>query len=98
MDRRTTQPAGVEEPRGFNPVEIGERSKKTASAAPSDAERWALRGLLARLGNPPIRVRLWNGEEISAGGASAAAPQVCIDDRRTLWRLIVDPDIHFGEA
>ncbi len=72
-----------------------------ASAPPARralaAEKRLLCGLLRRLGRPPIRVALWDGEEIAAGPEPPIA-LVRIHDRRTLFRLAVDPEIGFGDA
>jgi len=60
-------------------------------------ERWLIRRLLQLLGNPPIRVALWDAEEISTSTAPAVA-RILIRDRRTLWKLILSPELHFGDA
>jgi cyclopropane-fatty-acyl-phospholipid synthase len=60
-------------------------------------DRWLVRRALKQLGNPPIGVALWNGEEIS----TTAEPPVArarIRDRRTLVRLLLDTDLEFGDA
>jgi len=68
-----------------------------ALAAPSWIERRALRKLLTLMGNPPVRFVLWNGEHVSAS-ASPECRRVLIHDRRTLWQLVINPDLHFGDA
>ncbi len=60
------------------------------------SSRWLVRRVLKAIGNPPVRVVLWNGEEIAAGGPSVA--RVFIHDRSTLLKLLVCPELHFGEA
>lgn len=60
-------------------------------------EKWLLRRLLERLGNPPIRFVLWNGEEISTGHERPAT-RVTIRNRKTLLKLIANPNLHFGDA
>ena len=53
--------------------------------------------LLAALGNPPVRLLLWSGEAVT----TARDPPVVtlrIADRATLVRLMLDPDMQFGEA
>jgi cyclopropane-fatty-acyl-phospholipid synthase len=60
-------------------------------------ERWLLRRALKSLGDPRIRVVLWNGEVISVAGAQPVA-SVIIRDRSTLLRLIANPDLAFGDA
>ncbi len=60
-------------------------------------DRAILRLLLKSMGNPPVRFLLWNGEEVS-GGADAPIAQVFVADRTALLRLVVNPDLHFGEC
>jgi cyclopropane-fatty-acyl-phospholipid synthase len=66
-------------------------------ASPSRLERWLLEKLLALIGNPPIQFVLWNGEKLPEGDA-APAERLHIHDRRTLWQLVTNPDLHFGDA
>lgn len=61
------------------------------------AERWALRKLLQALKNPQIQVTLWNGEEIRIAAEPPLAG-VVIRDRAALYKLVVNPDLHFGDA
>ena len=62
-----------------------------------DAEKWLLQRMLRRLGNPAIRVVLWDGQQIATSDARPVA-LVRIRDRRTLLGLIVNPVIGFGDA
>jgi cyclopropane-fatty-acyl-phospholipid synthase len=65
---------------------------------PSSAlERWLCRALLKSLGDPPVRIVLWDGQEIGASDARPAARAI-IGDRPTLRRLVLDPEFQFGEA
>jgi cyclopropane-fatty-acyl-phospholipid synthase len=60
-------------------------------------ERGAIRRMLKWIGDPPLNVVLYGGQEIAAPvGAPVASVQ--IDDRRTLWRLAADPIYEFAEA
>jgi cyclopropane-fatty-acyl-phospholipid synthase len=61
------------------------------------AERWLLRQLLTAMGNPPVRVTLWNGEEICTASGTPVAG-IRIRDRQTLYRLVYANDVAFGEA
>jgi len=63
----------------------------------SAAERWLARRMLQTLGNPPVRMVLWNREEIPAFGPPPVA-RVLIHDRAALWKLLFNPALHFGEA
>lgn len=62
----------------------------------SGIERRLLQQFLHAAGQPPIAVRLWNGETF----APASEPLVGtlhIDSRRALWRLLTDASFQFGE-
>lgn len=56
-----------------------------------------LRRMLARLGDPPLRVVLWNGAEV-APKASPSIGCLTIHDRMTLWKLAWNQSLAFGDA
>ncbi len=57
-----------------------------------------LRRLLSQLGNPPIEFNLrWSGERVAPAGTSPVEI-VRLADRRTLFGLLLDPQIRFGDA
>lgn len=62
-----------------------------------NAEKWLLQRMLRRLGNPAIRVVLWDGQQIATSDARPVA-LVRIRNRRTLLGLVVNPVIGFGDA
>ena len=59
-------------------------------------DRWLTRSLLDIIGSPPVSFRLWNGEEISLAGVKPTAT-LRINSRKTLIKLIIDPEYNFGE-
>ena len=59
------------------------------------AEELLLSKMLRAIGDPPIQIVLWNGHEINRSEAVAAS--VLIRDRGALFKLISDPELHFGE-
>ena len=64
----------------------------------SSLEARLLRRLLRQLGNPPIEFNLrWSGERVAPAGVSPVE-HVRIADRRTLFGLLLDPQIRFGDA
>lgn len=67
------------------------------SKSPSRIERWALHKLLALLGNPAIQFVLWNGERLPDSNAKLCK-RLHIHDRHTLWRLVYNPNLFFGDA
>lgn len=58
---------------------------------------WLLSKLRAALGNPPIRLVLRDGAEAEPSDIPPVG-SVIIRDRRSLLKLIVNPEIHFGEG
>jgi cyclopropane-fatty-acyl-phospholipid synthase len=74
------------------------RNGAGGSSPPSvSLERSVLAWALAACGNPPIRFVLWDGMPIGASD-EAAVGRVFIRDRATLWRVILDPRMAFGDA
>ena len=56
-----------------------------------------VRVLLKSLGEPPVRVSLWNGDSMALGAAGEVA-HVRVASRASLLKLIVDPVFQFGEC
>ena len=73
--------------------------EKLASFVPSSTvfERRLCRLMLKGMGDLPISLILWDGEEIVSSDAQPVA-RMRILDRSTLRRLVVDPEYQFGEA
>jgi len=60
-------------------------------------DEWLLRRILKLIGPAPIQLIFRNGEGISPQGVPPVATMM-IPDRRTLWGLVLDPEVRFGEA
>jgi cyclopropane-fatty-acyl-phospholipid synthase len=65
--------------------------------APPGIGRWLLGKLLDRIGNPPIQFVLWNGERVPDAIADPAG-LLHLRDPRTLWQLVLNPELVFGDA
>jgi cyclopropane-fatty-acyl-phospholipid synthase len=52
---------------------------------------------LRLFGAPPLRVVLWDGEEVGAP-AGTARFTLRLRDRGTLWKVLANPDLGFGDA
>ena len=63
----------------------------------STVERRCLVHLLRMFGDPALELALWNGERISTANRPPVGT-IHIHDRRTLWRLLLDPKFQFGEG
>jgi len=75
-------------------IESNPSSARHRDASPG---AWLLRRLLLAVGSPPVRVDLWNGESVCVSAGEPVA-RVRINDRRTLVRFLVHPEIEFGEG
>ena len=60
------------------------------------AEKLLLVRMMESLGNPPLDLVLWDGQEIASLGKPALA-RVLIRDRGALLKLMANPELGFGE-
>ena len=74
------------------------------TAAPSGNMRvtaldhWLIKQVADMIGHPPLKVVLWDAETIQIGDRQAEyIPTVTLSDRGILWRMMVDPEIQFGD-
>lgn len=64
---------------------------------PLSLEGCLMRYLLSSIGKPPVRITLWTGESITAGAGHAVAG-LRIANRSSLLKLLINPNLYFGEA
>ena len=82
------------------PTGPGDSSKRNEPRLPLntgkvyDIERWLLERLLIATGNPPLTLVLWDGQEVSGPVPIA---RIHISDRIGLLKLVINPDLYFGE-
>ena len=60
-------------------------------------ERRLLKRLAASMGNPPLSIRLWDGSELEMGDGAAVEVGITIHERSALWRMLLHPELHFGD-
>jgi len=60
------------------------------------AEKLLLARMMESLGNPPLRLVLWDGQEIACADRAPIA-RVVIRDRGAMLKLIANPELGFGE-
>ncbi len=63
----------------------------------SRIDQWLLQKIHRAAGRPAVRLGLRNSAEVSPEGALAMA-NIVIQDRKTLLRLLLDPEAEFGDA
>lgn len=88
MNRSRLEPLGVpESDYGFDDAE-------TARREPSALDRWLAKQITKRLGESPVRVALWDEPDVTPRDGIV---RMRILDRKALWQIIVNPDLHFGD-
>ncbi len=101
MPKRQSAGAG-----GSTLLGIEERRASTGSGSTA-LDRWLTRRILAEAGHPPVAIELWDGVRIEpptpasspgAGGTTDLVARIEIRDRRTLYGLLVNSDVAFGDA
>ena len=87
--------------------EAGERNKigirlggrKPGSGHPfahvTGLDRWLVHKMLSVVGDPPIAISLWDGQTVAEPENPVA--RVTIHDRAAMFKLIADPELHFGD-
>ncbi|PYT48172.1 MAG: cyclopropane-fatty-acyl-phospholipid synthase [Acidobacteria bacterium] len=86
----------IEEP--IRPPSAGkEEHAMSAQNKSSRIDEWMLQKVYRAAGQPAVRLGLRNGVEVSPKGALPAA-NIVIQDRKTLFRLLLDPEAEFGDA
>ena len=79
-----------------------EERKANAEGESTALDRWLTRRILTGSGHPPVVIELWDGTRIevpSPGAATAdAVARIEIRDRRTLFGLLVNSDVAFGDG
>lgn len=61
-------------------------------------DRFLLNTMYRGLGEPPVRISLWNGVEIKPSEDNELIAHVHIHDRRSFYLLFINPDMYFGEG
>ncbi len=61
----------------------------------SRLDRWLARKLLDVVGDPPFAIHLWDGSIVGPGEGKARFG-LRIHDRAALWKVMLDPELHFG--
>ena len=87
MNRSRLEPLGVRDD-GFGYADAEARSQ------PNALDRWLLRTIITKLGESPVRVALWDEPDIAPRDGVV---RLRILDRKALWMLVVNPDLHFGD-
>lgn len=94
QDRKAVSPHAVRPSRAG---EVCAGPDDAIRAAPSSLDAKLLRYMMKSLGDPPVRVTLWNGETVMPAAGEPLA-HVRISNRASLLKLLADPELQFGEC
>ena len=88
MSKSTSEPLGV--PR--NKADQHRKQAVTRKNSPTALDRWLLSQIEKRLVNVPLCIQLWDQPTTSGN-----APTVTVHDRGALIKLILNPELEFGD-
>ena len=96
MRQEQTEPSGKSIGAGINfmPPETGQR--RIVGGMILATEKALLAKAMQAIGNPPLQVVLWDGQEIMNHPGHPAA-SLLIRDRGALLKLVADAELYFGE-
>ncbi|QDT42598.1 Cyclopropane-fatty-acyl-phospholipid synthase [Gimesia alba] len=60
-------------------------------------DRWLMRTMLQKAGNPKVEVVLWDNTSITTSPTSPAV-RLFIHQRSTLYKMLIDPSLAFGDG
>jgi cyclopropane-fatty-acyl-phospholipid synthase len=89
MNRSRLDPLGVPDSGyGFNEPDVSRQE-------PSALDRWLVNKITTKLGtSSPVRISLWDEPDVTPRDSTV---RMRILDRKALWQLVVNPDLHFGD-
>jgi cyclopropane-fatty-acyl-phospholipid synthase len=96
MRQEQTEPSSKSISGGFNYLAPAREQRQSLGNMVFATEKLLLTRMMRAIGNPPLQVVLWNGQEISNHEGNTVA-RVLIRDRGALLKLVADPELYFGE-
>ncbi|MCK5395783.1 MAG: class I SAM-dependent methyltransferase [Gammaproteobacteria bacterium] len=65
-------------------------------AGVTSLDRWLVKKMVDVVGNPPVRISLWDGVEVTPYCENPVAVMTYCD-RDALFKTIIDPELHWGD-
>jgi cyclopropane-fatty-acyl-phospholipid synthase len=82
------------DPLGVPGTDYGYTDADQSRRDPSALDRWLVRLITENLGDSPVRIALWDDPDVAA---REDLVRLRILDRRALWQLVINPNLHFGD-
>ncbi len=80
---------------GPRSLSTGDR-EQPAQGRVTALDRWLIQRVFEIIGQPRFTLVLWDGQ-VAYGAEWSDVPVVTLCDRGVLWRLMVDPELYFGD-
>ena len=96
MRQEQIEPSGKSISGGLNYLAPATGQRRPFGNMVFAAEKLLLTKMMQAIGDPPVQIVLWDGQEISNHEGKTVA-QVLIRDRGALLKLVTDPELYFGE-
>ena len=97
MTVRRQRPHPLDLPGSFSPGFEKSGSSSTEGARPSGFDRWLVRRIAARVGEPDVAFALWDGEDVYRPPVDCHE-RIIFRDRGALLSVVLSPEIGFGDA
>ena len=81
---------------GIKYHQLDEISALPAKGHVTALDHWLIKQVLDNIGDPDLKIIAWNGKAVY-GNDKKNVPVVTLCDRASLLRLIVDPEMNFGD-
>ena len=82
---------------GGGELSSDETSRTGADKPVTGLDRWLVRRIADAMGNPPIKLSLWNGEDVYKP-SSPPVGKLIFRDRGALWSTVCSPELGAGDA
>ena len=93
--RQRSHPLGL--PGAFGP-EVATDRTRSAKAHTNSLDRWLVRQIAAKAGEPNVAIALWDGEDAYCPSSGQSHGRIVFRDRGALFSAIFSPEVGFGDA
>ena len=85
-----------EEVRRSSSIKFHRKKSPMFHSGVTGLDRWLVRKMVDVVGNPPVRISLWDGVEVTPPCDDPIAVMVYCD-RAALLKTIINPEVHWGD-
>ena len=93
--RQGTHTLGL--PDAFAPEDSTARTSSRGTGRPNAVDRWIVRQIASKTGQPDVALALWNGEDVHRPSGTCNG-RIIFRDRGALYAVIFSPELGFGDA